>query len=219
MIEYYFDQQKVKAELRSYFSDQKEEINAFGQTVNQTFEAYVFASVIRWYIDEGWRVNIINPKEDEFRLKFSTRGAPGNYSYARCTKGKHICQIRHQIRINTSHKLMNKTKRANICCDVAVIKNFDIQHYSTNDAVPNKMLLSFGEAKHMSAFAELLASFIGLVHELQPIRLRSGYKGRLHIKPFLFVSGILYPTAQGIKETIEERHFDIDIFWHEKPLR
>ena len=47
--------------------------------------------------------------------------------------------------------------------DVAVIRDMDLEGFSTFDHVPNDQLLTFGEAKHMSAFAELVASFIGVV--------------------------------------------------------
>jgi len=55
-----------------------------------------------------------------------------------------------------------------------------------------------------------------MVHELQPFRLK-----RVRIKnkpqnenpsPFLYVSGSLYSTAEGLKETIEKRKFDVDVY-------
>jgi hypothetical protein len=74
----------------------------------------------------------------------------------------------------------------------------------------------------MSAFAELIAGFIGLVHELQLARLSSVRKGqsqrRWHIAPFLFVSGLLWSTARGVEFTIEHRKFDIDIYSSGKQL-
>jgi hypothetical protein len=60
----------------------------------------------------------------------------------------------------------------------------------------------------MSAFAELIAGFIGVVHEMQPRRLKRGARFSRkteHLPPFLYVSGYLYPTAQGLLETIRER--------------
>ena len=97
-----------------------------------------------------------------------------------------------------------------------------MDHFNTDTdtAVESEELISFAEAKHMSGFAELLASFIGVVHELKPDRLRKirikKYMNN-HLPPFLYVSGILYATAEGIKETIERRKFDIDIYsFHEK---
>jgi|GEM_PF-3862392 len=72
-----------------------------------------------------------------------------------------------------------------------------------------------GEAKHMSAFAELVAGFIGLVFELQPKRLsdiRSKPKRVHQLPPFLFVSGLLLKTAQGVCYTCKSRGFDIDVY-------
>ena len=105
-----------------------------------------------------------------------------------------------------------------MCLDVAVINDTDLGLYLTNTALPNANLITFGEAKHMSGFAELVAGFIGLVHELQPRRLKRirtrTWKAVVpdHLSPFLFVSGILYPTGQGIHQTIQNRLYDINIF-------
>jgi len=110
----------------------------------------------------------------------------------------------------------------NICCDVAVIQDLDLTRYKTFHAVPNDSLITFAEAKHMSAYAELVAGFVGMVFELTPSKLRrirtKTQKPTNHISPFLYVSGILYATAQGILETIRNRKFDIDIYSNDDPL-
>ncbi len=101
--------------------------------------------------------------------------------------------------------------------DVAVIQNADLSEYKSNDYLNNNDLITFGEAKHMSAFAELLASFLGIVHEISPdnlkksVRIPGVNRNISHPPPFLYVSGHLYRTAKGILESIEERGFDIDI--------
>lgn len=105
--------------------------------------------------------------------------------------------------------------------DVAVIADQDLSKLESDDFVDNSSLITFGEAKHMSAFAELIANFIGMVHEmmpdaLTPIRPYIGpHEYREHPSPFLYVSGYLYPTAKGITDTIKYRGFDIDIYDHE----
>lgn len=221
----------LKKDLSDFFDEQRKEFSLFGSTVNQTFEAFVFASVASWYKEHGWDVSFVHPistqSKKHLKLKFSTRGRPSNYSYVKCRKGDEVLQIRHQLRVATkSHRDINLSP-ANIVLDVAIIKDSDLSLMSTDDHVENDMLISFGEAKHMSAFAELVASFIGIVYELQPDRLKrrrlkSG-KARKpytsdHPAPFLFVSGFLLNTASGIKETITQRGFDIDIYWRTNQL-
>jgi len=220
MPEWAFDQASTKQRLRDFFSRNRADIAAFGSTVNQTFEAFVFASVIEWYRSRGWIVHIVNPidqitKKTRFRLKFSTRGRPDNYSYAVAHKRRKAVQIRHQLRVATNSHRRNKRFYANVCLDVAVIRACDLSGYKTFFAVPNRSLITFGEAKHMSAFAELIAGFLGLVHELQPKRLQklpSRPRSGRHLAPFLFVSGLLLRTAQGIEYTIKRRGFDVDIY-------
>ena len=132
MADYLFDQSKVKLELKNFFSKEKATINDFGSTVNQTFEAFVFANVIKWYKTNGWIVTINNPLKNgspAFSLKFNTRGAPKNYSYATGIKNSTICQMRHGLRVYTySYKYSNK-KPANIVCDIVIMKNSDINDF------------------------------------------------------------------------------------------
>lgn len=74
----------------------------------------------------------------------------------------------------------------------------------------------------MSGFAELIASFIGMVHELQPHRLgqirTKHYKSELHPAPFLFLSGMLYQTGEAIVDSAVRRKYDIDIYTRAKML-
>jgi len=223
------DQPALKERLANFFGQSKKDVALFGQTVNQTFEAFVFAATVAWYNDHQWNVQFVHPPKPGAatatpKLKFSTRGRPGNYSYAVCTKDGKERHVRHQLRVATRYHKSGQKKPANVCLDVAVIEPLDVSGFSTDDYVPNSQLVSFGEAKHMSAFAELVANFVGLVHELQPERLkRIRTKAFLAMArqdpaPFLYVSGMLYRTAMGIVETIERRKYDVDVFNKTKAL-
>lgn len=230
----WIDTSKLRGDLTRFFGEQRKELGIFGSTVNQTFEAFVFASVIGWYKERGWIVTFNNPGQPgpdgrhTLRLKFSTRGRPENYTYARCTKADYAVQIRHQIRVATNAHRASRKYNANIVLDVAVIKDIDLSAHGTSDYVTNENLVTFGEAKHMSAFAELVASFLGIVHEMQPKRLaRRRFKSRTarprpltpgHLSPFLFVSGFLFHTAQGLVDTIAARGFDLDVYWRTKQM-
>lgn len=223
---YLFDQEEACKKLKDFFASEKPKLNSFGSVVNQVFEAYTFASTIKWYQLKGWKVDIINPTikhRKRFQLKFSTRGAPNRYSYAFCSKGDEECQIRHQLRVATkSYKTDDNKYPANICCDIVILKNADLSLYSSDQALPNNHLISFGEVKHMSAFAELIAGFIGVVHELLPSKLRKIRTAKWtkdnHISPYLNVSGLLQRTAKGLNETIEERKYDVDVYCYERKI-
>ena len=225
MPDYLFDQTSVKTQLKDFFTTEKATINNFGSTVNQTFEANVFAEVIKWYSDNGWTVNIISPiinGNPTFKLKFNTRGAPSNYSYAHCSKDYRTCQIRHGLRTHTKWYNVGNNKSANMVCDIVIMEDFEIDGFSSDTAISNDLLIAFGEVKHMSVYAELIASFIGLVHELKPeklkkIRVRKWQRSDT-ISSFLYVSGLLYRTAEGLVETIEKRKYDIDIYSFNNPM-
>lgn len=222
---YLFDQKVAITKLNKFFVSEKPQIDSFGKMVNQTFEAYTFASTIEWYKRNGWTVKICNPKVKGmrvFKLKFTTWGCPKNFTYAICKKNSNSCQIRHQLRVNTKSYKDNNKFSANMCCDIVILKNIDLDFFSPKNAISNNNLISFGEVKHMSAFAELIAGFIGVVHELQPkrlkkIRIRSWAKND-HISPYLNVSGRLQPTANGLVETIKKRKYDIDVYNYENKI-
>jgi hypothetical protein len=223
MTDAWIEVAELKSRLSTFFQANKSELSKFGNTVNQTFEAFVFAQVVAWFRARSeWTVEVINPTDksgkETFRLKFSTRGRPAGYSYVRCTSKGMILQIRHQLRVATKYHRNDHGPAANICLDVAVIEDVDLSEFDTNDFVQNSKLITFGEAKHMSAFAELIASFIGLVHELQPHRLkrvrnkRWKEQPRPHPSPFLFVSGHLWRTAEGLTRTVIRRKYDVDVY-------
>lgn len=225
LYNYLFDQAEAKLKLRKFFESEKPRLNSFGNIVNQVFEAYTFASTIKWYEKKGWVIQIISPvfkKKKIFKLKFTTKGAPNKYSYVICEKDGKKCQIRHQLRVATKSYSEKSKYRANICCDISILNDLDLSQYSTDTFLPNKDLISFGEVKHMSAYAELVAGFIGMVHELQPKKLKrirnKGWVMNEHISPYLNVSGLLYPTAKGLDETIKKRKYDVDIYHYENKI-
>jgi hypothetical protein len=229
MADAWIDVGRLTPQLSDFFDQNRGELSRFGTTINQTFEAYVIAQTIAWFkAQPDWTVEVISPRKDDgspnFRLKFSTRGRPGSYTYVRCTNSNgESHQIRHQLRVATRHHRNGRRPSANVCLDVAIIHDLDLSEFKTYDCVSNDALISFGEAKHMSAFAELIAGFVGLVHELQPERLRRIRKRRtkpqpLHPSPFLFVSGHLWQTAEGLVRTIEDRRYDIDVYTSKRLL-
>lgn len=224
-----FDQAAAEVRLKEFFATERASLTRFGSTVNQTFEAFVFAAVLHLYKSNGWRLDFNHPKGDDgksvgLRLKFSTRGRPNRYSFVRATRNaeghKEIIQIRHQLRVKTRRCW---TYRANVVLDVAIIADANLDHFGTDDAVDNSQLLSFGEAKHMSAFAELIAGFLGMVFEMLPERLKrvrvKKHKSDGHPAPFLYVSGFLNGTALGLQQSVDRRLFDVDIYAHNQPLK
>ncbi len=215
MANEWIDQEKIREQLAQFFKYNYSELDTFGRTVNQTFEAFVFASVIRWYNKKGWKIHFQHPKNNmgKVHLKYTTMGRPDKYTYAIAIKGKEKIEIRHNIRIRSAHS-NSEYPVASFVIDVGVLKAGYASNLSTYDPVDNENLITFAEAKHMTAFAELISSFIGAVHELMPKKLKK-YKPLkntpLHPSPFLFVSGFTNPSAAGVIKTITERGFRISI--------
>lgn len=217
----WLDKEATKAKIERFFRSKQSELGDFDHAFNQVFEAFVFASLVTWYDRQGWRVCIVNPRKagaltGYVILKFSTRGRPENFSYAVCTKENETVEIRHQLRVATRYHIDGSEPPANVVLDVAVVTPEDLSGYGSDDFVPNRHLVTFGEAKHMSAFAELIAGFMGLVHEMMPDALDSRMHQNpvpdRHPWPFLHVSGALYPTARGLVETIRRRGCSIRVY-------
>jgi hypothetical protein len=231
MAEAWINVSALKPKLASFFGARRNDLGLFGSTVNQVFEAFVFAQVISWYQKlPGWQVELVNPgpiksssTANHVRLKFSTRGKPVNYTHAKCVSPNgEVFQIRHQLRVATRYHKVGASPPANLCLDVAVIADSALDGFSSRDYLRNSLLVSFGEAKHMSAFAELIAGFVGVVHELQPERLKrvrvAHFKSSPHPAPFLYVSGYLWNTAEGVRQTLMRRKVDLDIYTRAMPM-
>jgi hypothetical protein len=192
--------------------------------MNQVFEAHVYASVAANYGASGWALTFIHPPNSgnqsgsPLRLKFSTRGRPGNYSFVQCCRATEVVEVRHQLRVATWYHKPGQDPGANVVLDVAVIRPVDLRPFGTNDAVPNAFLVTFGEAKHMSAFAELIASFLGLVHEMQPHRLGRRRANPGHPPPFLYVSGFPMRTASGLIASVKRRGYDVSFYYQGKGM-
>ena len=208
---YDFDQKEAKRNLAKFFRTNRKKLAFFGSRVHHTYEAFVFAKILKAYRENGWTVRLKHPPKTPaktIKLKFSTNGAPKNYSYALCQKHRQRCQIRHQLRVQTAHS--RGENRSNMCCDVAIIKDISLDTFDSKTALRNSNLILFGEAKHQGAYAELCASFVGLVHELTPRALK-GKQSKNHIMPFLYIVGTIYDSAQGMIETWKHRKFAIEV--------
>ena len=128
---------KIQTRLAKFFSENKADIQHFGSTVNQTFEAFVFASTVQWYVNNGWFVEFKNPPSSSkfVKLKFSTRGQPSLYTYALCTKGNQIIQVRHGLRVATKHHRSGLSHSANVVLDIAVISDVNLSKHKTDHYV------------------------------------------------------------------------------------
>lgn len=114
MAQWTLDQKATRRNLQNFFDERREDLQSFGSTVNQTFEAFVFASVVQWYRQRDWQVNFVNPvdrktKSPRFRLKYSTRGAPKNYTFAVASKTRR--SSRFAMVYVWQRKRTGKTKR------------------------------------------------------------------------------------------------------------
>ncbi len=126
MEKVWIDQERIRRSLAQFFEYKQNDLKIFGNTINQTFEAFVFASVINWYRKRNWDIQFQHPKKSGgmVRLKYSTRGRPDNYTYVEAVKGKKKIEIRHNIRIRSAYGNNQDpiASFASFVVDVGVIK-------------------------------------------------------------------------------------------------
>ena len=117
MAKLWVDLAVVRQGLDAFLQVRSKDLNRFGTTVNQVFETFVFTEVLRWYQQQRWQVVLHHPGgisqalsaggagpgavAGHLRLKFSTRGRPSAYTYARCSVDGETVQVRHQLRVDT----------------------------------------------------------------------------------------------------------------------
>ena len=84
MAKLWINTSSIRQQIGGFFIANKSDMTQFGSTVNQTFEAFVFASLVNWYSTNNWKVEFKHPTSNSnvVKLKYSTRGRPSRYTYA-----------------------------------------------------------------------------------------------------------------------------------------
>ena len=118
-------------------------------------------------------------------------------------------EIRHNVNIQSAH-----CKEIYTTPDIAVLKQnaveLDHEFYNSKAIyyyIPNESLITFCEAKNLTAFPELLFNFIGIVNELKPQCMKNGKRySEKHIAPSLLISGGANAHAEKIISNLQGRY-------------
>lgn len=177
------------------------------------------------------------PRPSWFRLvrvRYSTAGYPWNFSYFTVLpqdeedgeNHQPVFEIYHNQKVAGAWVQVEEDEfRALFAVDIAVVKAHSLPslprgHKRTDEPywVENEDLITFGEAKKLTAYPMLLAQFLGIVHEVKPeflkVRGRSIHRfvrDQGHPPPTLMTANHLTPGTKRVLRSFRERGLEIRI--------
>jgi hypothetical protein len=198
------------------------------------FEAFCFVLFVRYYEMVGFDLKAENLLEGMFRFKYNTRGYPWNYSYFVAVssepskrKSAALFEIRHNLKVAGAYTggQEEEVEPPVFALDIAVIEERSLPHLKRGKKrqgerywAKNAHLITFGEAKKLTAYPMLLAQFLGIVHEIKPEFLKERraqvpdtVSQQHHPPPVLFTANHLTWGTKKVLQSFEDRDFSIRV--------
>ncbi len=168
------------------------------------FMAYSMCIIAEAFRRRGYTVTPMNYTHG-FRFKCFPRGNPNLYSYFLVRKKNDVFEIR--LSVDAQNLRWNSLK---LNLDVVVISQNSITTDNLVDS--NRDLVTFVECKNYRGFPELVATFEGMVYELQRSRLYTNSTNNFRIPACLLLSqlgrSILFMDRRYQKRNLSMRIFD-----------
>lgn len=226
--------EQLSNRIYNFLARHRTEISEIASHASNVFEAACFVIFAIHYEEAGYRLRPENLLEGRFRFRYSTSGYPWNFSYFAvlaneiATEGNAVLfEIRHNQKVvgawvDTEGESEDK---ALFAVDIAVIETGSLPdlsqgHKRTNEPywVENDRLITFAEAKKLTAYPMLLAQFLGIVHEIKPEFLRVGkqeipemFWSQSHPPPTLLTANHLTQGTKKVLQSFEERQLVIRV--------
>jgi len=203
--------------------------------VTHVFEAACFVIFARHYEEIGYRLEPRNLLEGKFRFRYSTAGYPWNFSFfavlSREPKDNdRTCDVLFELHHNQKvagawlHTVEGDDK-ALFAVDIAVVRagslpNLPYGHKRTDEPywVENESLITFGEAKKLTAYPMLMAQFLGIVHEIKPeflkveeLDISQAFWDEEHPLPTLMTANHLTFGTKQVLRSFKDRDFMIRV--------
>jgi len=201
-------------EIKAFVNEFKVTVSNHAKRISDYFEMSCYNLIVRFYVNNGYKVLVQNLQDGKYRYKCSPSGIHSNYSFFLVSKqvGKkeYEFEIQHNLATQSSF-----SKEIFTNPDIAVIKKgtskTTTKYYATKrrfSYVKNTDLITFFEVKNFNPFPELIFNFIGIVNELRKDILTNSAisKRPIHLAPSLMVSGKPNKQTERIKKSLEERY-------------
>lgn len=227
---------RLTRQVSDFLNRHKAAIYEISRNGTHIFEAVCFVIFARYYEEIGYQLRPENLLEGKFRFRWTTNGFPWNYSYFAVLspeieneEGSALFEIYHNQKVTGAWVEVENQDEGEIppmfAVDVAVaeagcLPKLPQGHKRTNEHywIENSRLLTFAEAKKLTAYPMLLAQFLGIVHEIKPEFVRVGeralsqaYWEQKHLPPTLLTADHLTSGARQVLKSFDERELMIRI--------
>jgi len=137
-----------------------------------------------------------------------------------------LFEIRHNLKVAGAwiEKQGEETDPPMFALDISVVKANSLPHLKRGQKrkeekywAENSHLVTFGEAKKLTAYPMLLAQFLGIVHEIKPEFLKpeetetSATISQQHPPPTLFTANHLTWGTKKVLQSFKERGFSVRV--------
>jgi hypothetical protein len=222
------DFDRISRQVADFLSRHKSSLYEIVKQNTNVFETFCFVLFVQYYETVGYKLEPKNLLDGKFRFKYSTRGYPWNYSYfavssheSKGGKTHDLFEIRHNQQVSGAWIEVGEGVGEDppmFALDISVIEAGSLpqlkqgqKRKKENYWVDNANLITFAEAKKLTAYPMLLAQFLGIVHEVKPNFLKLGQKdihdghSEPHPPPVLFTSSHLSLGTERVLQSFEAR--------------
>ena len=192
-------------ELYSFFDRNEVTIKNNSNRLCHYFEMACYSKVIQYYRDHHFNIQPCPQKESTFRFKSTTKGSPNKYSFFRVSENiANSGQKMKKYDIRPNMPVCSSFDNCTYIPDIVVSKMSDENNIQR---IENQNLITFCEVKYLKPHPEMLANFIGIVHELKPDLLNGpNVREGLHPAPALMTSGQSSENVHHISSEMKKRY-------------
>ncbi len=214
--------------VADFLTRYRTEMSDIASYASHVFEAACFILIVRYYETVDYNCKPENLQDGKFKFRYSTAGYPWNFSFFTAFSGDPdeessvpIFEIRHNQKVAGAwvEAEDDTDNKALFAVDAAVVNPGSLPDLPKGQKrtsepywVENRDVITFMEAKKLTAYPMLLAQFLGIVHEIKPEFL--GIKGKeidetfydqQHPPPILMTANHLTKGTQKVLRSFEER--------------
>jgi hypothetical protein len=192
-------------ELYSFFDRNEVTIKNNSNRLCHYFEMACYSKVIQYYRNRHFRIQPYPPGESTFRFKSTTKGSPNKYSFFRVSEN--IANPEQEIKEYDIRSNMPVCSSFDNCTYIPDIVVSEMSEDDNIQRIENQNLITFCEVKYLKPHPEMLANFIGIVHELKPDLLNGpNVREGLHPAPALMASGHSSENVHHISGEMKKRY-------------
>ena len=193
-------------ELYSFFNRNDVAIENNSKRLCYFFEMACYSRILHYYRNQNF---ILKPKclkknKGVFKFKFTASGIPNNYSFFRISRNIENSEQKREYDIRSNMSVCSSFDNCTYVPDIVVSKASDENDI---ERIEKQNLITFCEVKYLKPYPEMLANFIGTVHELTP-DLLGGPDKRIgeHPAPTLMASGHSSENVNEISKGMRKRN-------------